>query len=195
MLVSSVVVSAVISRQLSVFGKVAASWKVYGKLTNNCKQFVNAFVADERRCSPSLPLQQAKKLADAAWKAADHGKDEVVVSDVLSSSANGDECVMISFIVPVPKFPSDVLTLKYTLLLLRQQTLQYSGVRKSAICVRMGEAGHTYVKDITFRKKVQAYEMAPKTLGMCTKHGLWLLVMCGHTSAIRQYPGVTLPEC
>ena len=78
-----------------------------GKPTNKCEQFVNAFVADKRRCSPSLLLQQAKKLADAAWKAADHGKDEVVMSDVLSSSSNDGECVMISFVVPVPKFPSD----------------------------------------------------------------------------------------
>ena len=70
-------------------------------------------------------------MADAAWKAADHGKDEVIVSDVLSSSANDlwndGECMMKSFIVPVPKFPSDMkipcdmkfltdaLTQKYTL--------------------------------------------------------------------------------
>ena len=31
------------------------------------------------------------QLVDAAWKAADHGKDEVVVSDVLSSRANDGE--------------------------------------------------------------------------------------------------------
>ena len=84
---------------------------------------MNAFVADECHCSPSLPLQQAKKLADAAWKVAIHGKDEVVVSDVLSSSANDKECMTKSFVVPVSKFPSgikfssDVLIMKYTLLL------------------------------------------------------------------------------
>ena len=38
-------------------------------------------------------------MVDAAWKAADHGKDEVVVSDVLSFSANDDEGVTKSFIV------------------------------------------------------------------------------------------------
>ena len=158
MLVSSVVVSEVISRQLSVFGKVAGSWKVYGKLTNNCKQFVNAFVADERRCSPSLPLQQAKKLADAAWKAANLGKDEVVVSDVLSSSTNGDECVMISFIVPVSKFPSDtkfpsdVLTLKYIFKTTNSPVFWCQ--KKCDLCLDGGggQGGHTYVKDITFRK-------------------------------------------
>ena len=69
------------------------SQKAYGKPTNNYEQFVNAFVVDERRCSLLLPLQQVKKLADTAWKAADHGKVEVVVSDVLSSSANDSECV------------------------------------------------------------------------------------------------------
>ena len=43
---------------------------------------MNASVADvcERRCSPLLPLQQAK-MVDASWKVADHGKDEVVVSE------------------------------------------------------------------------------------------------------------------
>ena len=59
----------------------------------NCNQFVNAFVADEHRCSPSLPLQQANKLAGTARKVADHGKDKEVMSNVLSSSANDSECV------------------------------------------------------------------------------------------------------
>ena len=33
---------------------------------------MNAFVADDCHCSPSLSLQQANKLVDATWKAADH---------------------------------------------------------------------------------------------------------------------------
>ena len=51
---------------------------------------------------------------------------------------------MTSFVVPVPKFssvskfPSDMLILKHTLLFVRPQ---YSGIRKSAICVRMGKGG------------------------------------------------------
>ena len=103
---------------------------VCGNPTNTYEQFVNAFVADKCRCSPSLPLQQAK-LADAVWKAANHGKDEVVVSDVLSSSANDGECMTKSFVVPVPKFLSDTkfpsdrcadMTLKCTPLFLRPQT-------------------------------------------------------------------------
>ena len=61
---------------------------------------MNAFIADERRCSPSLPLLQAK-LVDATSKAADHGTDKVVVSDVLSSSVNDGGCVTKSFVVPV----------------------------------------------------------------------------------------------
>ena len=44
------------------FWKGAASQKEYGKPTDNCEQFVNALVADEPHCSPSLPLQQVKKL-------------------------------------------------------------------------------------------------------------------------------------
>ena len=85
---------------------MAASRKVYSKPTNNYQQFVNAFVADECRCSPSLLLQQAKTLADTTWKAADYGEDKVVVSDVLSSSANDSEHVTKYFVVPVAKFQS-----------------------------------------------------------------------------------------
>ena len=60
-------------------------------------------------------------MADAAWKAADYGKDGVVVSDVLSYIANDGECMMKSFIAPVLKFQPDmkflfdVPTLIYTL--------------------------------------------------------------------------------
>ena len=134
------------SLQPTLFGKVASSRKVYGKPTNNCEQFVNACVADESRCSPSLPLQQAKKLVDAAWKAADHGKDKVVVSHVLSSSTNDGECMMKSFVVPVPefpldtKFPSDVLSLKSIAFEATNSSILASG--KSAICVRMGGGLH-----------------------------------------------------
>ena len=66
------VVSAVMSRQLTLFGKVPVSQKVYGKLTNNYEQLVNAFVADERR-SPSgcgqmfcLPV----RMTESAWRKA-----------------------------------------------------------------------------------------------------------------------------
>ena len=67
----------------------------------------------------SLIATTSASKVDAAWKAADHCKDGVVVSDLLSSSANDGECMTKRFVVPVPKFPSDVLTLKYTLLILR----------------------------------------------------------------------------
>ena len=50
-------------------------------------------------CSPSLPLQQAKKLDDAVWKVVNHGKDKVIVSIVLSSSVNDSECVTKRFVV------------------------------------------------------------------------------------------------
>ena len=82
---------------------------MYGKPTKTYEQFGNAFVANEHRCSPSLSLQQAKKFADAAWKAAYHGKNEVVVSDVLSSSANDSECMRDEKLrcSLVPKFPPD----------------------------------------------------------------------------------------
>ena len=108
---------------------------------------MNAFVAEEGRCSSSLPLLQAKKLVNAAWKVADHGKDEVIVSDVLSSSASDGEteCVTKSCVAPVPKFPSDtkfpsdVLILTCTLLFLRPK-IQYSGIRlKCDLCSDVGE--------------------------------------------------------
>ena len=60
---------------------------------------------------------------------ADCGKKKVVVSDAGSSSANDGEYVTRSFNVPVTKlpsetkYPSDMLTLNYTLLDLRPQTL------------------------------------------------------------------------
>ena len=92
------------SRELTFFGKVAASRKVFGKLTNNCEQFVNAFVDDERCCSALLPLQQAKKPADAVLKADDLGKDEVIVSDVLSSSVNESECLTKALFVHLQNF-------------------------------------------------------------------------------------------
>ena len=55
-----VVVPAVMSRQLALFGKVAASQKVCGKTTKTYKELWMLFVADELGCSPSLPLQQAR---------------------------------------------------------------------------------------------------------------------------------------
>ena len=48
----------------------------------------------------------SKKLVDVAWKVTNHGKDEGVVSDVVSSCPNDGECVMKSSIAPVPKFVS-----------------------------------------------------------------------------------------
>ena len=91
---------------------------------------------------------------------ADHNKGKMVVSAVRSSSVNDDECLMKSFIVPVPKFPSDtkflsdVLTVKYTLLFLRPQTPVFQHQNRCDLCSDGGggEGGHTYVKDITFRK-------------------------------------------
>ena len=77
---------------------------------------MNAFVADDRHFSPSLLLQQAKKLADTAGKMDDHGKEVVGVSEVLCSSANDGEFVTKIFVVPVLKFLSDVKKLKYTFL-------------------------------------------------------------------------------
>ena len=44
---------------VALFGKVAAGWKIYGKLVNQNKEFVNAFVADEHRCSASLSPQKS----------------------------------------------------------------------------------------------------------------------------------------
>ena len=128
---------------------------------------MNAFVADERRSSPMLALQQ-EKLVNAARKVADRGKDEVVVPAILFFSANNGECVTKSLIVPVlkfqsdmkflsntkfpfaTKFSSDVLTLNDTLFKATNSGIVAS--EKSAICVQMGEWGHTYVKDTTFRK-------------------------------------------
>ena len=103
------------------FRKVAASWKVYDKQTNNCEQFVNAFVPDERCCSPSLPLQQAKKLigkccveSGRSWQ----GWGGWVGCSVFQCEWRWvcEEMLLCSSSkIPVwYKFSSDVLTLKYT---------------------------------------------------------------------------------
>ena len=84
-----VVVSAVMSQQLTLFVQVAASWKVHGKLTNNHKNnFSMLLLLINITVLPRCHHSKKNKLADAAWKAADHGKDEVVVLDVLFSSAD-----------------------------------------------------------------------------------------------------------
>ena len=123
---------------------------------------MNAFLADECRCSPSLPLQQAK-LEDAAWKAANHGKDEVVVSDVLSSSANDGECMTKSFVVPVPKFLSDTKFPSDRYADTEMHTFVFKAANSSILALekvqfvfgwgRVGGGSHLlYMKDVTFRK-------------------------------------------
>ena len=115
---------------------MAASRKVYGTPTNNYQKFVNGLVADERRCSSLLPLQQAKKLADAAWKLVDHGKDEVV-----ASSANDGEYVTKSFVVQVPNFPSTTSVLASPRPDCMQSTVEKSSVEKgSSDCTPHGKS-------------------------------------------------------
>ena len=83
-----------ISRQLTLFerwlpvGKYSCTctyiWKTNKQLQTICECFCCWWTS----LSSLVAVQKAKKLADAAWKAVTHGKDEVVVSDVLSSIAN-----------------------------------------------------------------------------------------------------------
>ena len=135
---------------------------INGKTTKNYTQFVNAFVAHECCCSPLLPLKQAK-LADAAWKAVDHGKDKMVVSSVLSSRANAGECMTKSFIDPAPKFQADtkflsdnnVLKMKYTVFLRPQSPVLWDQ-KKVWFVFEWGRGrgrGHTYVKALRSENK------------------------------------------
>ena len=72
-----------------------------------------------------------KKLADAAWKVADHGMDEVVVS-----SANDGECMTKKFIVRVPKFPPSTSVLASPHPNYTQSTVEKLSVEKgSSDCI------------------------------------------------------------
>ena len=110
-----------------------------------------------------VAVTAAKKLADAAWKAVSHGKDKVVVSDGLSSSANDNEYVTESFV----NCSNSGILVKYKILVRCADTEIYAhtfvvkaakssilATEKSGMCVRMGEGAgsHTYVKEIKFRK-------------------------------------------
>ena len=137
------------SRQLTLFGKVAASWKAYGNPTNNWKQFVNASLADECRCSPSLSLQQAN---ETNWRML-HGKRPIMARTrwlcqifCLPCSANDGECARKSFVVPIIKSPSG------TKFPSTNSSVLAPGKVRFVFGWGRGEKGHTYVKDITFRK-------------------------------------------
>ena len=59
----------------TLLDKVDAGHKSDSKPVNQYKEFINTFVADQRRCCASLFPKQAKLLGDQAFKAASYGKD------------------------------------------------------------------------------------------------------------------------
>lgn len=89
------------SRQLNLFGKPVARQKpIYVSPKTKYEEFVNAFVL----CNSKLPLSDAKRQADDAWRAAGKGENSSEVEKVLSAAASvvaADEKLSgKSFVVP-----------------------------------------------------------------------------------------------
>ena len=72
------------SRQLNLFGKpVVRKAGPYRSPSNRHEKFVNAYVA----CNPGLPLKEAKRKADDAWRETGNGENEEEVEIMLSAEA------------------------------------------------------------------------------------------------------------
>ena len=79
-------VGSTMSRQLNLFGKpVVRKAGPYHSPSNRYEKFVNAYVA----CNPgpSLPLVEAKRKADDAWRETGNGENEEEVEMMLSAEA------------------------------------------------------------------------------------------------------------
>ena len=76
------------SRQLNLFGKpVVRKAGPYRSPSNRYEKFVNAYVA----CNPGLPLVEAKRKADGAWRETGNGENEEEVEMMLSAEASLEE--------------------------------------------------------------------------------------------------------
>ena len=105
--VYAVFLSSRMSRQLTLFGKLAPARKVYKNPSNQYEEFVNAFVSSSR-CS-SLTQQEAKRLADHEWKESTKGKSASEVDSVIRKlgphAADSKELVD-CFVRKTPRFES-----------------------------------------------------------------------------------------
>ena len=76
------------SRQLNLLGKpVVRKAGPYRSPSNRYEKFVNAYVA----CNPGLPLVEAKRKADDAWRETGNGEKEEEVEIMLSAEASLEE--------------------------------------------------------------------------------------------------------
>ena len=76
------------SRQLNLFGKpVVRKAGPYRSPSNRYEKFVNAYVA----CNPGLPLNEAKRKADDAWRETGNGETEEEMEMMLSAEASLEE--------------------------------------------------------------------------------------------------------
>ena len=75
------------SRQLNLFGKpVVRKAGPYRSPSNRYEKFVNAYVAS----NPGLPLVEAKRKADDAWRETGNGENAEEVEMMLSAEAWGE---------------------------------------------------------------------------------------------------------
>ena len=75
-------------RQLNLFGKpVVRKAAPYRSQSNRYEKFVNAYVA----CNPGLPLVEANRKADDAWRETGNGENEEEVEMMLSAEASLEE--------------------------------------------------------------------------------------------------------
>ena len=73
------------SRQLNLFGKpVVRKAGPYHSQSDLYEKFVNAYVA----CNPVLPLVEANRKADDAWRDTGNGENEEEVEMMLSAEAS-----------------------------------------------------------------------------------------------------------
>ena len=81
-------VGSTMSRQLNLFGKpVVRKAGPYCSPSNRYEKFVNAYVAS----NPGLPLVEAKRKADNAWRETGNGENEEEVEMMLSAEASLEE--------------------------------------------------------------------------------------------------------
>ena len=129
------------SRELNFFATVAGSQKLSDKPTNNCKQIGNAFVTHEHHCSFSYLATTGKMVIDGycmesgwLWQ----GQGGCVRCWVFhcewrwvhDKSFNVPGMIFLSDM----KYPCDMLTLNYTLLDLRAQTLVFLHQKRCNLC-------------------------------------------------------------
>ena len=97
------------SRQTTLFGTICPPRKVYARPANLYEEFVNAFIRQPSCRGASL--QEAKRLADAAWKASSkESVDAVIETAAEYDRVSGSSVIVNSFVRPMPRPTSAAAT-------------------------------------------------------------------------------------